>query len=51
MYGFDSVQIANYFGGEPIRTKVEVIVGKLKNGKSAGKDNKGCRWHGGGLDL
>ena len=27
------------FGGEPIgRAEVEVIVGKLKNGKAAGKD-------------
>ena len=37
--GFDCVQRGNYFGGEPIRrTEVEVKVGKLKNGKAAGKD-------------
>ena len=37
--GFDTVQRGNYFGGEPIRrTEVEVRVGKLKNGKAAGKD-------------
>ena len=29
----------NYFGGEPIgRDEVEVRVGKLKNGKAAGRD-------------
>ena len=29
----------SYFGGEPIgRAEVEVRVGKLKNGKAAGKD-------------
>ena len=39
MCGFDGVQRVNYFGGEPIkRTEVEVRVGKLKNGKAAGKD-------------
>ena len=33
------LQRGNYFGGEPIRrTEVEVKVGKLKNGKAAGKD-------------
>ena len=30
---------ANYFGGEPFRrTEAEVRMGKLKNGKVAGKD-------------
>ena len=39
MCGFDGVQGGNYFEGEPIRrTEVEVRVGKLKNGKAAGKD-------------
>ena len=39
MYGFNRIQGGNYFEGEPIgRTKVEVRVGKLKNGKAAGKD-------------
>ena len=29
----------NYFGGEPIgRAEVDVRVGKLRNGKAAGKD-------------
>ena len=35
----DSVQKGNYFRREPVRrTEVEVRVGKLKNGKAAGKD-------------
>ena len=39
MYDFDGVRRGNYFGGEPIRIKeVKVRVGKLKNGKDAGKD-------------
>ena len=39
MYGFNEVQ-RGYFGEEPIRRmEVEVRVGKLKNGKSAGKDD------------
>ena len=39
MCGFDGIQRSNYFRGEPIgRAKVEVRVGKLKNGKTAGKD-------------
>ena len=39
MCGFNGVQRGNYFGGKPIRrTEVEVKVGKLKNGKAAGKD-------------
>ena len=39
MCGYDGIQRANYFGGEPIgRAEVEVRVGKLKNGKAAGKD-------------
>ena len=37
--GFNGVRRGNYFGGEPIRrTVVEVIVGKLKNGKAASND-------------
>ena len=39
MYDFDGVQRGNYFGGELIRrTELEVRVGKLKNGNTAGKD-------------
>ena len=39
MCSFAGVQKGNYFGEEPIRrTEVEVRVGKLKNGKAAGKD-------------
>ena len=39
MCGFDGIQRGNYFEGEPIgRAEVEVRVGKLKNGKAAGKD-------------
>ena len=39
MCGFDGVRRGNYFGGESIgRAEVEVRVGKLKNGKAAGKD-------------
>ena len=36
---FDGIRRDNYFGEEPIRrTEVEVKMGKLKNGKAAGKD-------------
>ena len=39
MCGFDGVRRDDYFGGEQIkRTEVEDRVGKLKNGKTAGKD-------------
>ena len=38
MCGFVRIQRCNNFGGEPNRTEVEVRVGKLKNGKTAGKD-------------
>ena len=39
MCGFYGIRRGNYFGGEPIRrAEVEVSVGKLKNGKAAGKD-------------
>ena len=38
MCGFDGIQNGSYFGGEPIRTEVEVRVGKLKHRKAAGKD-------------
>ena len=39
MCGFDGIRRGNYVGGEPIgRPEVEVRVGKLKNGKAAGRD-------------
>ena len=39
MCGFNGIQRGNYLEGEPIgRTEVEGRVGKLKNGKTAGKD-------------
>ena len=39
MCGFDEVSRSNYYRGEPIgRAEDEVIVGKLKNGKAAVKD-------------
>ena len=39
MCGFGGVQRTNYFGGDPVKkTEVEMRVGKLKNGKAAGKD-------------
>ena len=39
MCGFDGIRRGNYFGGEPIgRAEVEMREGKLKNGKTAGKD-------------
>ena len=39
MCGFDGIRLGNYFGGEPIgRADFEVRVGKLNNGKKAGKD-------------
>ena len=39
MCGFDGIRRGNYFGRESIgRAEVEVRVGKLKNGKAAGKD-------------
>ena len=38
MCDFDRIQRGNYFGGEPIgRVEVELRVGKLKNGKTAGR--------------
>ena len=58
MCDFDGARRVNYFGGEPIgRAEVEVRVGKLKNRKTAGKDeingkdDKWWRYMGGGLDL
>ena len=40
MCGFDGVRRDNYLGGEQTRrTEFEVRVGKLKNGKAAGKDD------------
>ena len=39
MCGFDGIHRGNYFRGEPIgRAEVEVRVGKLKDAKTAGKD-------------
>ena len=39
MCGFYGIQRGNYYGKEPTgRAQVEVSVGKLKNGKAAGKD-------------
>ena len=39
MCGFDRIWKVNYLGREPIgRAEVEVRVGRLKNGKAAGKD-------------
>ena len=38
MCSFDGVRRGNYFVGEPIRTEVEVRVGKFKNARSSGKD-------------
>ena len=37
--GIDEIRRGNYFGGEPFgRPEVELRVGKLKNGKAAGKN-------------
>ena len=46
MCGFDGIRIGNYFRGEPIgRAEVKVRVGKLKNGKAAGKNGRNDkRW-------
>ena len=39
MCDFDGIWRGKCFGGEPIgRAEVKVRVGKLKNGKTAGKD-------------
>ena len=39
MCGFNGIQRGNYYGEEPIgRAKVKVRLGKLKSGKSTGKD-------------
>ena len=39
MCGFNGIQFCNYFGEEAFgRSEVEVRVGKLKNGKVAGKN-------------
>ena len=53
MCGFDGSQRGYYFGGEPTgRAEVELRVCKLKNGKTAVKDEiKGEMIKGGGLDL
>ena len=56
--GFDGIRRGNYFGGKSVgRADVQVRVGKLKNGKVAGKDNitgemiKDGGVQDGGLDL
>ena len=53
MCDFDGFRRGIYFGGEPIRrTKVEVRVGKVKNGKAVGKDEvTGKMIKGGGGDC
>ena len=53
MFGFDWVRRSNYFGGELIgRAEVKLRVGKLKNGKVAGKDEvTGEMIKGGGSQL
>ena len=39
MCGIDGIRKGNYFGGEPIgSSEVELRVGKLKNGKTASRD-------------
>ena len=39
MGGFGGIQRGNHFGGEPIRnTDIEVRVEKVRNGKTAGRD-------------
>ena len=39
MCGFDGIGRGNYFGGDSMgRAEVEVKMGKLENGKAAGKD-------------
>ena len=50
MCGFDWTQRSNYFGGETIgRAEIVVRVGRLKNGKAAGRDEiTGERIKGGG---
>ena len=52
MCGFDGILRGNYFGRYIIRrTKVQVRVRKLKNGKAAGKDEFTGEIRDGGLDL
>ena len=53
MSSFDGIRRGNYFGREPIgRAEVEVRVGKLKDGKAAGKNEiTGGIIKSGGLDL
>ena len=52
MYGFDGVQRGNYYREEPIRrTEVEARVGKIKNGKAAGKDEVTKEMIKGGGDM
>ena len=46
------IRRGNYFGGEPIgRAEVEVRLGKLKNGKAAGKDEITEMIKGGGEEV
>ena len=50
--GFDGIQTGNYFRGEPIgKAEVKVRLGKLKNGKTAGKDEITREMTKSGLDL
>ena len=52
MCAFNGIQKGNYFGEEPIRrTEVEVRVGKLKDGKAAGKNEVTGEMVKGGSDL
>ena len=37
MFSFNVFRIGNYFAGELIKTEAEVKVGRLKNGRGAGK--------------
>ena len=52
MCGFEGIQRGNYFEGKPTRrTEVEVRVGKLRNGKAAGKDKVTGEMVKGGSDM
>ena len=45
IYGFDFIQVGNYFGGELVRrNEVEVKVGALKNRKAAVRTRSQERW-------
>ena len=52
MCGFEGIQRGSYFEGKPTRrTEVEVRVGKLRNGKAAGKDKVTGEMVKGGSDM